>query len=273
LSAADGLAGGKFQFEGPGWENDRVGFRNYFDIRNGIDIFGKLTSDMVLDRVGINENYHVHQEWGMDILKVGASLGGGSLALERNGNLHRVAPDAEGTYELITQGPLRSVFQLRFDNWLIDDNTYTLIHEISIHGGAWFYESKVYLDAPGGQHTIIGGITSLDLDDKTAYREIRSEGVVAFGTHGTQAIEGEVLGMAIMVDEDFYAGYEYIEEGEDISDTFMINMSHSDDKSVSFRFYSCWELSEPRFSQADYFYEFLSNEGKKMAQPLRIVMR
>jgi len=29
-----------FQMEGPGWENDVVGFRNYFDARNGIDIYG-----------------------------------------------------------------------------------------------------------------------------------------------------------------------------------------------------------------------------------------
>src|SRR5699024_9483422 len=32
-----------YQFEGPGWENDKIGFRLYFDERNGIDIWGKQT--------------------------------------------------------------------------------------------------------------------------------------------------------------------------------------------------------------------------------------
>ena len=51
-----------FQFEGPGWENDRVGFRNYFDERNGMDIFGKTTPEMVLQNVGVNEDYHALQD-------------------------------------------------------------------------------------------------------------------------------------------------------------------------------------------------------------------
>ena len=38
--------------EGSAWENDLVGFRNYMDQRNGMDIFGKTTPDMVLDQCG-----------------------------------------------------------------------------------------------------------------------------------------------------------------------------------------------------------------------------
>ncbi len=37
---------GVFQMEGPAWENELVGFRNYYDARNGIDIFGKATTGM-----------------------------------------------------------------------------------------------------------------------------------------------------------------------------------------------------------------------------------
>ncbi|MEO0581608.1 MAG: DUF4861 family protein [Bacteroidota bacterium] len=72
----------KYQFEGIGWENDKVAFRNYLDLRNGMDIFGKTTSNMILDSVGRkgDASYHELQEWGMDILKVGSSLGAGSLA-------------------------------------------------------------------------------------------------------------------------------------------------------------------------------------------------
>ncbi|MDX2430009.1 MAG: DUF4861 family protein, partial [Bacteroides sp.] len=34
-----GVTGAAFQMEGVAWENDKVGFRNYMDQRNGIDIF------------------------------------------------------------------------------------------------------------------------------------------------------------------------------------------------------------------------------------------
>ena len=35
------------QFEGPGWESDKIGYRLYLDWRNAIDIFGKKTNKMV----------------------------------------------------------------------------------------------------------------------------------------------------------------------------------------------------------------------------------
>lgn len=274
FDANDGLTGGAFQMEGPAWENDLVGFRNYFDIRNGMDIFGKLTTDMVLDRVGIGENYHLLQDWGMDILKVGASLGSGAIALIKDGKLHRVAPGAEGSYELITQGPLRSMFRLRFDNWEVGGERLSLVHDISIWGGTWFYESRVFLEGFQGSAILVAGITSLDLDDKEAYREIFSGNVVAFGTHGEQAIEGEMLGMAVITDRNSYASYEHVgEEGEDIVESFLVKMHIENDKPVSFRFYSCWELSHPQFTDEDYFYSFLEREAKEKDNPIVVKLQ
>ncbi len=71
-----------YQMEGPAWENDIVGFRNYYDARNGIDIYGKRVHEMVLDSVGVKgRDYHELADWGMDILKVGNSLGAGAIAI------------------------------------------------------------------------------------------------------------------------------------------------------------------------------------------------
>jgi hypothetical protein len=76
----------RYQMEGPGWENDKVAFRNYFDSRNGMDIFGKTTSKMILDSVdGSYRDYHKMCPWGMDVLKVGSSLGAGAFALMERG--------------------------------------------------------------------------------------------------------------------------------------------------------------------------------------------
>ncbi len=49
----DHVTSAAYQMEGPAWENDLVGFRNYLDQRNGMDIFGKIESRMVLDSVGV----------------------------------------------------------------------------------------------------------------------------------------------------------------------------------------------------------------------------
>ena len=39
------------RYEGPGWENNQVGYRLYLDWRNAIDIYGKKVDSLVLPYV------------------------------------------------------------------------------------------------------------------------------------------------------------------------------------------------------------------------------
>jgi hypothetical protein len=81
-------------YEGPGWESNKVGYRLYLDGRNALDIYGKKTTDMVLSRVGRGDDYHAMADWGMDILKVGNSLGAGGFGIYKDGNVVQIG-DAE----------------------------------------------------------------------------------------------------------------------------------------------------------------------------------
>ncbi len=261
-----------FQFEGPGWENDRVGFRNYFDERNGMDIFGKTTKAMVLSNVGIDEDYHAMQSWGMDILKVGTSLGAGSIAVELNEKLHRVAPGSQGSYELVTNGPLRSILRFRFDNWQIDNTTGSVIHQISIYGGAWYYVGQVWVEG-FSDASIVTGITTIDLNEKQAAFADYENGIVSLSTHGQQAIEGEYLGMAIMLAKDDYLGFEYLDENaKDINHSFIVRMK-SGEKPAKYRFYSAWELSDHKFTSAENFEELLKADALKMGSQVKVEIK
>lgn len=61
---------------------------------------------MVLAGVGLKggPTYHELQPWGMDILRVGNSLGAGALALETPEGLYRVGPDGKGTFHKMPDG-------------------------------------------------------------------------------------------------------------------------------------------------------------------------
>ena len=78
------------RYEGPGWESSKVGYRLYLDWRNAIDIFGKVTDQMILDQVGQDnfDSYHNPQPWGQDILKVGKALGIGSYGQMVQDSVH-----------------------------------------------------------------------------------------------------------------------------------------------------------------------------------------
>ena len=77
------------RFEGPGWESNKIAYRLYLDWRNAIDIFGKTTDKMVLPLVGLDgfESYHLKQDWGSDILKVGKGQGIGSILRYQNNEM------------------------------------------------------------------------------------------------------------------------------------------------------------------------------------------
>lgn len=74
-----------FPYEGIGWENGLVGYRLYLDGRFVSDIFGKQSSAPALAGIGEHGSYHSLAPWGMDVLKVGQSLGIGGLGVIRNG--------------------------------------------------------------------------------------------------------------------------------------------------------------------------------------------
>ncbi len=191
----------ELQMEGPTWENERVAFRNYFDQRNGMDIFGKRVQRMVLDQVGIPgaPSYHDLQDWGQDILKVGNSLGAGALALQIGDSLYRIAPGADGSAKVMVEGPLQSKVRLVFNNWKVRDRTYQVIHDISIKSGTRYYTSTVTINGLIGDENLVSGIVNMDSDSLYTFTGQRE---VAFGTFDNQAYSGEKLGMAIALDKD-----------------------------------------------------------------------
>ena len=258
-----------FQMEGPAWENDKVGFRNYYDARNGIDIFGKRVPRMVLDSVGlIPHSYHVLKEWGMDILKVGNSLGAGAIALMVNDSVWRVDLPREGTYERVADGPLRAIFRLGYYGWKAGGNVYDIVDEISIRGGTHFYRSSITVKGLTGSESLITGIVR---HCDSLYTGEPNDRYVFFATHCNQAYEGEKLGMAILVRSDeLIATINAPLEGKGIVNTYMVNLKLHKDRPTSYCFYSGWEKQDPRFADPEFFKKVIDDDAQRMAHPVII---
>lgn len=263
------LSSAEFQMEGPAWENDIIAFRNYFDARNGIDIYGKRTSEMVMDSVGLFEDYHTLQDWGMDILKVGNSLGAGAIALEVDDEIHRIGLPEKGMYHRIADGPLRASFELTFENMDIDGNSYDIVHHISIWGGTHFYKSDVQVSGITGDEKLITGIVNMDSD--TFHVSNPNDQYVYFTTHDYQAYDGEILGMGILMEK---GPFNYIltapETGEGVTQTYMASMDISEDEPVTFYFFAGWQLQNPAFEDRDVFLKIIDKYAQRLANPVEV---
>lgn len=85
VPASHEIGDGMFPYEGIGWENGFAGYRIYLDGRLVADIFGKQLPEPALDKIGTLGSYHEIAPWGMDVLKVGPSLGIGGIGIVRGG--------------------------------------------------------------------------------------------------------------------------------------------------------------------------------------------
>lgn len=265
-----------YQTEGATWENDKVGFRMYFDPRNGKDIFGKTTEKMVLQNVGLpGGDYHQKSDWGMDILKVGASLGAGAIAMvvkskKGQDSLIQLGPNVEQTsYQLIADGPVRSIFKLSYKNWkALPTATYQVTEQISITAGTFFYESNISL--AGGSPLLVAGIVNLHNTKKHLSFTTNNHHVLA--THDKQSENNDVLGMAILCSKaDFEADGETPKSGEEkILSTNYVKLKPKTGKPLSFRFYAFWEATDKRFADGIYFEKFLKTEIAQSNNPIQI---
>ncbi|MBX2843707.1 MAG: DUF4861 domain-containing protein [Flammeovirgaceae bacterium] len=260
-----------YQMEGPAWENDIVAFRLYFDPRNGKDIFGKRTSEMVLEQVGIEgENYHELADWGMDVLKVGNSLGSGALALKNGDELVRLTGCEDVYFTLISEGPVRAILDFDYKKWPVKDQTYDLKERVTIWAGKYGYESAVTIQGLKGEEELVTGIVNLHSD--SAYFENENPGFISLATHDNQAFDEEKMGMAIIAAKsDFIANEMAPEEGEGITQTFYVRLKAKGNTPTKFHFLVGWEIQDAKFAEKEYFLQLINNEKDKLNSPLEVI--
>lgn len=262
-----GRTSAAYQMEGPAWENDRVGFRNYLDQRNGMDIFGKMTSRMVLDSVGIvNENsYHEPADWGMDVLKVGTSLGAGGIGYMYKDSIYRVGDNGSGTFEVVFQGPQRSRFKLTYSNWMVEDLSLNVTHQIEIIAGRHYYQGLVTYSGSEVPLALVPGI--VNMKSNTLHETKLNDQYSALFTLDHQSEDGSLLAMALLVPNVYLRSTgETPNEGEGIIQTYYAVLDVSPGEPVPYRFYALWEKEDPRWSSLEEIQNYLITEANRWTQ-------
>jgi hypothetical protein len=170
-----------FKYEGPGWESDKVGYRYYIDWRNRIDIFGKKTHDLVLKNVGVNDiyakddSYHNMQEWGMDIFKVGNTLGIGSYGMMIGDSICMVSERDSVICKISSNGPVKSSITTYFYGWRVANEKYNLRSDLSITSGSRLTKSELRIS--GNPANMITGLAK-DANGEFLKRRVIKHGLI-----------------------------------------------------------------------------------------------
>jgi hypothetical protein len=273
------------QGESVNWENDKIGFRNYFDCRNVKDLFGKLKPEMIIDKIHTPEmgSYHELADWGMDVLHCGSSLGSGGLALLKEDSLYRLGSTDVYSYHKIVEGPLRSVFELRYEGWEVDGDMLGAVERISIYPGKYWFESNVTVTGcPEGSQIVTGIVTSHLKREPFAFEAADFQ---CIGTHDVQSLNNDELGMAVAVpleeagkigrtsDINFFKlGNETVPEkgfSNIISETYYIGQQCESGQPAKHYFFAVWGLDKNQWKTEEGFRKYITEEAEKLSEPIR----
>lgn len=202
------------RYEGPGWENDQIGYRLYLDWRNGIDVFAKTGTDIVLPNVGQDgyDSYHEMADWGVDILKVGKSLGLGALGRLDEGTVMHFQDVVNTSWKILADNHLSASFVVNYEAWNVADKSVDVLTEYTIVAKDPATQIEVSLSEP-----IDNLVTGLVKHANTTFFTHRGERWGVIGSYGKQSIlsDQDELGMAILfkleqVERQFEGPHDYL---------------------------------------------------------------
>lgn len=187
------------RYEGPGIESDKVGYRIYLDWRNGFDIFGNITGKPVLHQVGLDgySSYHEMQPWGMDLLKVGKSLGAGGFGFWDGTQALGVAKVSGHTATVLDNGPLLARQRIQYHHWQVAGKTLNVDSQLSMTAGSRLLHNKLTLSEPL-DNLVIGLVKLPDTKLLTGTLESSGHQYTYLATYGAQSLNKDNLGMAIL---------------------------------------------------------------------------
>ncbi len=244
------------RYEGPGWESDRVGYRFYLDWRNAVDVFGKTTREMVLQDVGQDgfDSYHEPGDWGMDILKVGESLGLGSIGIWKDGRANRVAETDSIICRIVASGPIYSGIETSYYGWMAGEVKTDARSLLSISAGSRLtrhdFTTSVELD------NLCTGIVK-DRNAGLLLPEAGGEGWTYIATYGTQSLAGDNLGMAVI----FRSG-ELSEVTQDAHSHVVVLKPSG--KTLTYYFLAAWEKEPGGITDKEAFMDYLDETVRRL---------
>lgn len=188
------------------WENDVIGFRMYGkalegrpDDAQGMDVWAKRTSEMIINKWYESKDYHKDHGDGLDYYSVGNTLGAGDVSPYYNDSLYYSKHYRE--HQILDNGPIRTTFKLSFEPWKVGDRSVSLDKTISIDAGSQMNRIVLEYKMDGTDElTNVAGIAKrenggevIDMHDNGVFGywepEHRNDGIIGVGLVLNQPID------------------------------------------------------------------------------------
>ncbi len=252
------------RYEGPGWESDQVGYRFYLDQRNATDVFGKKVSEPVLQNVGLDgfDSYHQPSYWGMDVMKVGKSLGVGSIGMLVDSIADRVEKTDSVTAKITENGVLFSSIETNYYGWKTKADTLDVKSLLSIHAGTRLTHEVLSLS--NDSDLLCTGLVK-DEKGKLFTKAPTTGGYGYIATYGQQSLNNDNLGIAVLFSTSNFIDFS--------TDKFShIVKLKSNSGVLDYYFLAAWEGETKGIKTEAQFLEYLDQVIEELSNPITIAI-
>ncbi len=255
------------RYEGPGIESDLVGYRFYLDWRNGFDIWGKKTSEMVLQTVGLDgyDSYHEMSDWGADILKVGQSLGMGGYGYWDGAKTILVSDVAERSTTIRSDGPIHAALEIDYRAWNTGAATVDMKATLSMQAGSPMVDVTLQTSAPL-DNLAIGIVAHPGTELMTGDLDITGQAWSYMATFGPQTLFEDNLGMVVL-----FRKIDFVEQTRDESSHVLVMQPRGTE--LSYAFGALWSGREGGVQTREELEAFLAAEVERRTLPPRIRLK
>ncbi len=257
-----------YRMEGPGWESDRIAYRFYLDSRNRNDIFGKRVKRLVLKELGEKdlvsnsmESYTRMLDWGMDIFKVGESLGIGSIAMWHDSKVETVSDVRRIRCEVSEDGPILAGIRTTYLGWNIGGDLFDMESHLSIGAGSRL--TSVVVDLHGRPVDLCTGLAKHDSCEFIRSTSRARGGWSYIGVYGKQSLAGDNLGTAV-----FFRSENAVSMAED-SLSWIVVLKPENGR-LNYLFAAAWEKEPGGIRNVREFRRYLRETEIKLETPIVI---
>ena len=259
------------------WENNRVAFRTFGPtaqkmieenikggtLTSGIDAWLKRVEYPIINKwykqhLSGEASYHIDNGEGLDNFHVGTSRGIGGIAIKTKESY--ATSKNFVNWKTITNGPIRTSFELTYDNWEANGKIISEKKIISLDYGQNLSKFSIKLE---GVKTISTGITLHKKEGEITANS--NNGWISYW----EPHDGSALGMGIVTNVKNVNGVdEYISNVKDKSNLFL-ELNRSDNG--LFRYYAGfgWKKSG-QFDSKDEWNNYLEQFAQCLESPLQV---
>jgi hypothetical protein len=260
------------------WENDLVAFRTYGPeaqrlveakekggtLSSGLDCWLKRVDYPVIDKwykkYVDGGTYHKDDGEGYDPYHVGASRGCGGIGVWMNDSLYVSKNFVE--HKIITNGPVRTIFELTYAPWFAGNSTIREKKVITIDKGSQLYNVDVILENADSIPNCTIGIT---LHDKKGTTKADSlQGWFRYW----ETIDDSEIGTGVVVDPKYLVRFrDYRTNKKDLSQLYVITKPQQGRLSYQTGF--AWTKANV-ITNADAWDQYLTQVSQRIASPVTV---